>query len=202
MPYESLDFDYISSHPATSLVNSYMIRKALIRKHYLAKTVENYLVKNPDSVLKDHVKRSEAFEVDFAEFLDDALVEAWDLNESMERNAEKEEEEEREWWILKPGMSDRGQGIRLFSTMEELQGIFDGWEPESDDEGEEGGGEGPPEEGFGIMTSHLRHFIAQPYIHPPLLLPSMGNRKFHLRVYALTVGAMRVYVYRDVWRSF
>lgn len=206
MPYESLDFDYISSHPATSLVNSYMIRKALIRKHYLAKTVENYLVKNPDSVLKDHVKRSEAFEVDFAEFLDDALVEAWDLNESMERNAEKEEEEEREWWILKPGMSDRGQGIRLFSTMEELQGIFDGWEPESDDEGEEGGGEGGEEEGEeegdGIMTSHLRHFIAQPYIHPPLLLPSMGNRKFHLRVYALTVGAMRVYVYRDVLALF
>ncbi|KAK4677066.1 hypothetical protein QC764_0066920 [Podospora pseudoanserina] len=202
MPYESLDFDYISSHPATSLVNSYMIRKALIRKHYLAKTVENYLVKNPDSVLKDHVRRSEAFEVDFAEFLDDALVEAWDLNESMERNAEKEEEEEREWWILKPGMSDRGQGIRLFSTMEELQGIFDGWEPESDDEEEEGGGEGGEEEGDGIMTSHLRHFIAQPYIHPPLLLPSMGNRKFHLRVYALTVGAMRVYVYRDVLALF
>ncbi|KAK4176426.1 tubulin-tyrosine ligase [Triangularia setosa] len=212
MPYESLDFDYVMSHPASSLINSYMIRKALIRKHYLAKTVENFLVKNPGSVLKSHVKRSEAFEVDFAEFLDDALVEAWDLNESLGKNAQTEEAKEREWWILKPGMSDRGQGIRLFSTMEELQDIFDGWEPESDDENEdddddnEGAGkeddEEEEEEGDGIMTSHLRHFIAQPYIHPPLLLPSLQNRKFHLRVYALTVGAMRVYVYKDILALF
>ncbi|KAK0742467.1 survival protein sure-like phosphatase/nucleotidase [Apiosordaria backusii] len=224
MPYESLDFDYAMSHPSGCLINSYMIRKALIRKHYLAKTVENYLVKNPDSVLARHVKRSEAFEVDFAEFLDEALVEAWDLNASLERNGGVEEEEEeeggREWWILKPGMSDRGQGIRLFSTMEELQEIFDGWEPESDDEDEEdddneGGGKGGDgdddeekkedegeEESDGIMTSHLRHFIAQPYIHPPLLLPSLQNRKFHLRVYALTVGAMKVYCYRDILALF
>ncbi|KAK4198615.1 tubulin-tyrosine ligase [Triangularia verruculosa] len=215
MPYESLDFDHAMANPTKTLINSYMIRKALIRKHYLAKTIENYLVKNPDSLLKKHVKRSEAFEVDFAEFLDEALVEAWDLNESMEKNAEVVDPKEREWWILKPGMSDRGQGIRLFSTMEGLQEIFDGWEPESDDEDEDDDDDNDTankdgddddkeddEEGDGIMTSHLRHFIAQPYIHPPMLLPSLNNRKFHLRVYALTVGAMNVYVYKDILALF
>ena len=116
------------------------------------------------------------------------MQESWRKGEGLSR-------EEREWWILKPGMSDRGQGIRLFSSEEELQAIFDEWEaerPDSDDEDEdeeedgaskasEGKGKGEAEGDF-IVTSHLRHFIAQPYIHPPLLLP--GNpRKFHIRTY-------------------
>ncbi|KAL2187326.1 sure-like protein [Thermothelomyces heterothallicus CBS 203.75] len=243
MPYESIDFDYASTHPDTCLVNSYMIRKALIRKHFLSATVDNWVAKHPDSVLKTHVKRSEAFEVDYAEFLDDALVEAFDLRESLERNAAAlgcagsggddvaesvaergddgtvptaaaatagpatpitntttaetrgQKDDGVEWWILKPSMSDRGQGIRLFSTMEQLQGIFDEWEPESSDDEDE-------DDRDHIMTSHLRHFVAQPYIHPPLLLPELGNRKFHIRVYVLCVGSMRVYVYRDMLALF
>ena len=196
--YETIDFEYASSNPSKFMINSYMIRKALIRKHYLSTTIDHWTAKNPDSILKTHVKRSEAFEVDYAEFLDDALVEAFDLRESMERN-EGESEDKREWWILKPGMSDRGQGIRLFSTMEELQAIFDGWEedqPDTDDEEEEGDESAT---GTGIATSHLRHFVAQPYIHPPLLL---DNHKFHIRTYVLCVGSLRVHVYRDMLALF
>lgn len=221
-PYETLDFEHASiASPGTCLINSYMIRKALIRKHFLTATVENWIAKHPDSVLKTHVKRSESFEVDYAEFLDDALVEAFDLRASLERNEEVLREEgggdgsgmELEWWILKPSMSDRGQGIRLFATMEQLQGIFDGWEVESDegdeDEDEDGeaetaarGGGGDAGDGDGINTSHLRHFVAQPYIHPPMLLPEMDNRKFHIRTYVLCVGSMKVYVYRDMLALF
>jgi len=263
--YESIDFDYASTHSATCLVNSYVIRKALIRKHFLSATVDNWVAKHPQSVLGTHVKRSEAFEVDFAEFLDDALVEAWDLNASLGGNAvlledgggggEEEGVAEREggdedtgtgtgtgevvrvgdgggcaltgkggkeleWWILKPSMSDRGQGIRLFCTMEQLQGIFDEWEPEfEEDEEEDGGGAAVTQGAFGdhndesgadeeegdldrIMASHLRHFVAQPYIHPPLLLPELDNRKFHVRVYVLAVGSMRVYVYKEMLALF
>ncbi|KAJ9133071.1 Sure-like protein [Pleurostoma richardsiae] len=240
MPYETIDFDYAAMHPNSCLVNSYMIRKALIRKHFLSATVDNWVAKHPESPLKTHVRRSEAFEVDYAEFLDDALVEAWDLRASMERNegvvsaseaqtlGEEEEAtvdgrtggpkdpKDREWWILKPSMSDRGQGIRLFSTMEELQGIFDEWEaglPESDDEDDdasEGEGKGEDESGEGanddddeerdyITASHLRHFVAQPYIHPPLLV---DGRKFHIRTYVLSVGSLRVYVYREMLALF
>ncbi|KAI1411135.1 sure-like protein [Hypoxylon sp. FL1857] len=226
-PYEAIDWDYVEAHPQTCLVNSYMLRKALIRKHYLGATVEHWVAKRPDSVLATHVKRSEAFELDYAEFLDDALVEAFDLRASLERNAEREGEGdgEREWWILKPSMSDRAQGIRLFSTMEELQGIFDEWEEgisDSEEEGEDGDREGDAGEGNGdrdggggggggdadassqgnnITTSHLRHFVAQPYIHPPLLLPG-DNRKFHIRTYVACVGSLDVYVYRHMLALF
>ncbi|KAK1970549.1 5'/3'-nucleotidase sure [Colletotrichum sublineola] len=205
-PYESLDFDHVATHPSTALVNSYIIRKALIRKHYLSSTVDHWVAKHPDSSLKTHVKRGDHFEVDYAEFLDDALVEAFDLRESMDRN-ENIEEDKREWWILKPGMSDRGQGIRLFSSMQELQSIFDEWEeerPDSDDEDEAEEADATDEGAKGgdyITTSHLRHFIAQPYIHPPLLLPG-DARKFHIRTYVLCVGSLDVYVYRPMLALF
>ncbi|CAN9097054.1 unnamed protein product [Alternaria alternata] len=234
--YESIDFDHLMEHSSSSLSNAYVIRKALIRKHYLSTTIANWITKYPDSVLKKHVKPSVEFEVDYAEFLDDALVEAWELKESWARNEEldgDEDEEEaakkKEWWILKPGMSERGQGIRLFSSEEELTAIFEEWDPESDDEEEEeedgdarsdagaskaDDREEEKDEGNGIITSQLRHFIAQPYIHPPLLLspPSLATassssspetlRKFHIRTYVLATGALQVYVYRPMLALF
>ncbi|KAK5680229.1 hypothetical protein LTS10_007156 [Elasticomyces elasticus] len=221
--YEIIDFQHLLDHPGTSLANSYVIRKALIRKHYLSTTISHWLTKHPGSVLKDHVKGSVEFEVDYAEFLDDALVEAWELKESWGRNGglgdgiegEDGGGERREWWILKPGMSERGQGIRLFSSEEELTAIFEEWDPPSDDEDEDGeeeathsGDEDVTEgngEGDGIMTSQLRHFVAQPYIHPPLLLPpphESAGRKFHIRTYVLAVGALKVYVYKPMLALF
>ncbi|KAI3398954.1 hypothetical protein diail_7981 [Diaporthe ilicicola] len=227
--YESIDFDYASSNPATSLINSYVIRKALIRKHFLSSTVDHWVAKNPESPLRNHVNASEPFEVDYAEFLDDALDETFDLRASLQRNGEgpgagggddeaeaqaSTEAKDREWWILKPSMSDRGQGIRLFSTMEELQEIFDGWEadePSEDDDDDDdedkreddgAGADGGAGDEDRINTSHLRHFVAQPYIHPPLLLPECGNRKFHIRAYVLCVGALKVYVSRSMLALF
>ncbi|KAF1978701.1 TTL-domain-containing protein [Bimuria novae-zelandiae CBS 107.79] len=223
LQYESINFPHLLQHTRTSLANAYVIRKALIRKHYLSTTVAHWVVKHPESVLARHVKPSVEFEVDYAEFLDEALVEAWELRESWGRGGE--------WWILKPGMSERGQGIRLFASEEELTSIFEGWDPESDDEEEDGDGDGDGDvrsdagstgesekigssaeekagEGGGIVTSHLRHFVAQPYIHPPLLLcpPSAAQeqelRKFHIRTYVLATGALQVYVYRPMLALF
>ncbi|OAL00222.1 tubulin-tyrosine ligase [Phaeosphaeriaceae sp. SRC1lsM3a] len=206
--YESIDFDHLMDRSSTSTANAYVIRKALIRKHYLSTTIANWITKYPDSLLKKHVKPSVEFEVDYAEFLDDALIEAWDLKESWARNEDKEVSE-REWWILKPGMSDRGQGIRLFSTEEELTTIFEEWDPPSDDEDEEedARSDADGDESDNIMTSQLRHFVAQPYIHPPLLLspPSDSDsapRKFHIRTYVLATGALKVYVYKHMLALF
>lgn len=209
--YESLDFELALEHSRTSLICAYAIRKALIRKHYLSNTVSTWLVKHPESVLSKRFKSCMHFELDFAEFLDDALVDAWDLNESMSRNESIPAISQREWWILKPGMSDGGNGIRLFSTYAELQAIFDEWEadnPESEDEEDttldadedECGVNG--NEGGGAMTSQLRHFIAQPYIPNPLLFREYGKRKFHIRTYVLAVGALKVYVYRQMLALF
>jgi tubulin--tyrosine ligase len=212
--YESIDWDYLMSS-SKSLANAYVIRKALIRKHYLSTTIANWITKYPDSALKRGAKPSVEFEVDYAEFLDDALVEAWELKESWARNSQfgDDEKEKREWWILKPGMSDRGQGIRLFSSEEELTAIFEEWDPESDDEDDEddegdarSDAEGEKDEGNGIITSQLRHFVAMPYIHPPLLLAPPGEpsqlRKFHIRTYVLASGALQVSVYKPMLALF
>lgn len=199
--YEDIPFDTLISHPSTVLANAYVIRKALIRKHYLSTTAHNWITKHPASALATHIKPTVSFEVDYAEFLDDALVEAWELHESFARNADRDDAD-REWWILKPGMSDRGQGIRLFDSELALQEIFEEWEaerPDSDDEDEDGGVQA--DDGEYIMTSQLRHFVAQPYIHPPLLLAGNAH-KFHIRVYVVAVGALRVYVYRPMLALF
>ena len=209
--YENIDFEHALQNPRSSLVCSYIIRKALIRKHYLSNTVATWLVKHLQSLLASHFKPCIHFELDFAEFLDEALVDAWDLNESMARNAEAEDELSKEWWILKPGMSDGGNGIRLFSSMTELQEIFEEWEQSIDDDDDEGVADSEANEtpgqlreatAPGTMTSQLRHFIAQPYIPNPLLLSSYDNRKFHIRVYVLSVGALKVYVYREMLALF
>jgi hypothetical protein len=151
--------------------------------------------------------------VDYAEFLDDALVEAWELKESWARNEVLGEGDatSREWWILKPGMSDRGQGIRLFSSEEELTEIFEEWDPASDDEDEDdatsqdGDASSEKDNDTGVMASQLRHFVAQPYVMHPLLLPephSSAGRKFHIRTYVLAVGALKVFVYKPMLALF
>lgn len=223
-----------------------MIRKALIRKHHLAYTVSAWSAKHPESPIKRHVKTPTLhLELDYAEFLDDALLEAYELHDSFARNharhaahgaaANEEEEEEaddaREWWILKPSMSDRGQGIRVFSSEDELRAIFEEWEVDSGEsetdfdsipyspaaEAEIPKGKEVDEElvkkineedsvlpnhPVGVITSQLRHFVVQPYIHPPLLFPALGNRKFHLRSYVLALGALRVYLYEEMLALF
>lgn len=210
--YEEIDFDHIMSHPSTSLTNSFIIRKALIRKHYLSTTIANWVSKYPDSILKNHFKPAFDFELDFAEFLDEALLEAYELRESLDQN-ESRPDDEKDWWILKPGMSDRGQGIRLFNSEAQLQAIFEEWDVEESDmedeeEGDEDGTQDEsgsrlnPKNEQGVVTSQLRHFIAQPYIHPPLLLPSASGRKFHIRTYVLAVGSLKVYVFKEMLALF
>lgn len=204
--YERLDFEHLMSNPLTSLANAYIIRKALIRKHYLSNTISNWVAKHPNSLLRNHFKPAFDFELDYAEFLDDALLEAYELRDSLEKNLEKPDPE-KEWWILKPGMSDRGQGIRLFSTEDQLREIFEEWEDNEPDEesgSERSEDEKDPEDQdtTGVITSQLRHFIAQPYIDPPLLLPSSSNRKFHIRTYVLAAGSLKVYVFKEMLALF
>ncbi|KAL4991300.1 survival protein sure-like phosphatase/nucleotidase [Aspergillus falconensis] len=207
--YERLDFEHAMMNPTTSLTNAYIIRKALIRKHYLANTVANWVTKHPESVLAKHVKVSVDFELDYAEFLDDALLEAYELRESLEKN-ESRPDSEKDWWILKPGMSDRGQGIRLFNSEDQLREIFEEWEVDSEDEDEDGDEDGDHNGNddtdkaatSGVVTSQLRHFIAQLYIDPPLLLPSLNNRKFHIRTYVLATGSLKVYVFKEMLALF
>ncbi|CEP63842.1 putative tubulin tyrosine ligase LALA0_S09e03730g [Lachancea lanzarotensis] len=177
--YEHIDMDKLVSDD-TYFANTYVYRKALIRKHFLAHTIHSYVVKHSESALAKAYLETFTIDVDYAEFLDDALDENWELRQELES--------EEKWWILKPSMSDKAQGIRVFKTIGDLQSIFDSFDEEpTDDEGEMNPNS--------IVTSQLRHFIVQEYMTNPLLVPSLQNRKFHIRCYVTCVGDLEVYVY-------
>lgn len=187
--YEQLDFDQLHTN-RDYYVNSYIYRKALIRKHYLAHTIHSYVVKHPESSLIKAFPGTFQLEVDYAEFLEDSLDEAYELRMEIETGEKT--------WILKPSMSDRGQGIRLFKTIEQLQQIFDSFEElPTDDEGEDA-----TEENHGVITSQLRHFVVQEYMERPLLLKEYSNKKFHFRVYVLANGSIEVMVYDRILTLF
>ncbi|ODO11319.1 hypothetical protein I350_00095 [Cryptococcus amylolentus CBS 6273] len=261
--YDLMSFDIPHKNPSKYLISSYIYRKALIRKHQLHNTITAYLAKcshrqipsilsplpetyEGETPLGGGAPKGWIVDIQFADELDELLMDdLYELDEGMRANEEKAEGEKR-WWILKPGFADRAQGIRMFSSEEELRFIFAEFEPpssdEEDDEGEDGddesedGEEVPPggmdgmidmlakkavelgfngededdeedgdeDEGTGVMTSQLRHFVIQEYLPRPLLFdiaqipgeppaPLEGN-KFHLRAYVLVTGAYKVYL--------
>ncbi|EEB06840.1 tubulin-tyrosine ligase [Schizosaccharomyces japonicus yFS275] len=192
--YELLDFDAALAN-SSSLLCSYVIRKALIRKQYLWHSVLSYTTKHPDSILKKVIPETFTLELDYAEFLDDALMESYELRQELEMN-EARPANERDWYILKPSMCDRAQGIRLFSTIDELQAIFDSFDEESEDEEntEENDSTGNKKLGK-IVINQIRNFIAQKYIKAPLLL---NNKKFHIRAYVVAFGSLKVYVNKEM----
>ena len=193
--YEAIHFETILSNPQT-LCNSYIFRKALIRKHFLANTVLSWLSKHPRSILRRTVPRTYLLECDYADYLDEALNESFELREALELNGSKNADQ-RLYFILKPSMADRGQGIRLFSTLQELQEIFEEFE---EDEDEEGAGEAND---TNVVAGQLRHFVVQEYISKPLLLESLcPNRKFHLRVYIVAFGALKAWVWSEILALF
>lgn len=178
--YEQLNMDQLMSNDFYH-ANAYIYRKAIIRKHYLSHTIHSYVVKNEDSILNKAFFESFNIDVDYAEFLDDALDENWELRQELESK--------QKWWILKPSMSDKGQGIRIFKTIEQLQDIFDSFEEDETDDEDVG------QDSNKVVTSQLRHFIVQEYLHNPLLLSDMHSRKFHIRCYVTCYGDLQVYVY-------
>lgn len=190
--YEDVDLDLVQSHPHQYFVPTYIYRKALIRKHYLANTIHHFVAKNPDSALVAAFPPSYLLEVDYAEFLDDSLDDAYELRDEIECGDRT--------WILKPSMSDKGQGIRLFRSVDQLQAIFDSFEGDSDDERDSDDEVEATDNG--VIISQLRHFVVQEYQANPLLLPEYDLKKFHLRVYVVCQGNLKVFVYQHILALF
>ncbi|TPX14582.1 uncharacterized protein E0L32_005274 [Thyridium curvatum] len=103
------------------LINAYPSSDALARKDLLAQVVDYWSAKRPDTILRTHSPQTIRLTLDYAEYVDDALMAADDLTlyYSLQENEDKDPSE-REWWILKAALCDCGAGIRIFSTMEEL----------------------------------------------------------------------------------
>lgn len=188
--YDDIDLDRVQQRDGSYLSCSFIYRKALIRKHYMSNTIAHYVAKNPSSILKFAYPESYNLEVDYAEFLDDSLDESFELRNEIENN--------NYVWILKPSMGDRAQGIRLFSTVDQLQQIFDDFDDGVETDNEEDEEVIETDENRGVVVSQMRHFVCQRYLENPLLLDEYDQRKFHLRVYVLAVGAIKVYVYNSI----
>ncbi|KIK71175.1 hypothetical protein GYMLUDRAFT_33313 [Collybiopsis luxurians FD-317 M1] len=200
--YDEIEHEF-SKHDSV-LQSSYIIRKCLIRKHFLSRCIFSYTVKRPESFLKQAWPRTYEIEISFADELDELFAdELWELGEELQTATK--------WWILKPGMADRGNGIRLFNDRESLEKILEEFEELSDEAESEA-----EENSTAIVISQLRHFVIQEYVLNPLLLypgevplKSDGTKpdvlqghKFHLRVYCVASGALTLYMYNRVLALF
>ncbi|EPQ60840.1 TTL-domain-containing protein [Gloeophyllum trabeum ATCC 11539] len=219
--YDGLNHDLTLTEPSRVLASSYTIRKCLIRKHYLSHCISAYLTKHPDSILRSGTPKTWEVEISWSDEIDEKWTdELWDLGVKLDENQEKSPGENK-WFILKPGMADRGNGIRLFDSKEALQCIFEEWD-DSDDEDPEAVRDpdlqdDEEDSDRGVVTSQLRHFIIQEYLaHPLLLDPSevplassepapkhnLKGHKFHIRAYVLARGALQVYLYTNALALF
>jgi hypothetical protein len=238
------------------LINAYPNSDAVSRKDYLAAVVEYWTTKRPDSILRKHVPQTVRLTLDYAEYVDEALMAADDLSllNSLEMN-DARDAKDREWWILKPALVDCGTGIRLFSTIEELADNLESVENESTDEDDDEFSEESEAEaetvgeskqpdnndnfcpslhdpglesldalitgtsglslkssaktkplrekkpqyifkaGGRIPSAQMRAFVAQRYI---VDIPPLDGRKWHVRAYALSIGRLKVHVFRDM----
>lgn len=141
------------------------------------------------------------FNLSFADELDELLQDdLYDVALSFEDNENKEDETQHKWWILKAALADKGNGIRLFSTREQLEAIFDEFEQSSSEEEEE---DEEDEEGTNgrslgyssdtrVNASQMREWVIQvsprqlrtahaPFRHPQLTSPPLRRNTSHPR---------------------
>lgn len=153
MAYDDTNHALTLARRDTVLSSSYAIRKSLIRKHFLQRLVAGYVAKRgADSALARGVPTSWDAEITFADDLDEMWSDdLYELGLLLDENAEKSDEEKK-WFILKPGMADRGMGIRIFASKDGLQEILEGFDEEADED---------EDDDTAVVASQLRHFVIQ-----------------------------------------
>ena len=95
--YDHIDHNLTHSNRQTVLSSSYIFRKALIRKHFLSRSIRSYVTKRSTSSLKWATPRTFEFELSFSDELDELWADdLWELGKELD-NAPS-------WWILKPSV--------------------------------------------------------------------------------------------------
>jgi tubulin---tyrosine ligase len=188
LEYEDLDFESFIHSERKLLFNSYCIRKGLIRKAHVAYYIKKYLLKTPNSILSKFIPETYVFELDYLEYLDEAMNDCFEVeNELKENEIRILNNEKTIKFILKSSLTNKGAEILLFDRRSQLEDYFiervrNVNEDEDDD------------------TIDIREWVIQKYVSNPLLL--FNKRKFHLRVYVLAVGNLSVYVYENILALF
>ncbi|KAJ1736538.1 tubulin--tyrosine ligase [Coemansia sp. Benny D160-2] len=206
--YERIDWDAVHRSEVV-FSNAYCFRKGLIRKAQMSFNIRHHVSKHPESILAHGVPETWILELDDIDYLDEALMECYEVEDDMKVN-EGLDPAERKSFILKPSLTGRGAGIHIFDTRARLESLLEKeFESASEDEDEdedddEGGNKDRQQNAIRSYeaVSQIREWVVQRYISNPLLLKSHGDRKFHIRVYALAVGDLKVYVYRQMLALF
>jgi tubulin---tyrosine ligase len=120
------------------------------------------------------------------------LNDAFELRDTLDNNA-RCEINERIPFILKASILDKASELLIFYTQEELEGFFTMHDDNKDDDDDDDDDE---------TIASVREWIVQRYIDNPKLLPAYENRKFHLRVYVVAEGNLRVHVYDGILALF
>lgn len=157
----------------------------MIRKAQLAFNIQKYLAKKPHSILRKYTPNTYVFELDYLDYLDEALNEVFEVEQALRDNYNKNNNEKTKKFILKPSMTNKGAELFLFDSREQLETYFRERVNQSEDE-----------------VLDLTEWVIQDYIDNPLQLAKYNLRKFHLRVYVLAVGSLKVYVYEDILALF
>jgi len=160
--YDEISHALTLTKPLSVLSSTYIIRKSLIRKHFLHRSVQEYVAKHAESILKRSVPLTWGLEIQWADELDEMWGdELYELGKSLPETTEDiEDEESAKWYILKPGMADRGMGIRMFRTKQGLRAILETFEAD-EDEDDQGDVEDKNGDRTAIVASQLRHFVIQ-----------------------------------------
>lgn len=173
--YESLDWGAVLG-PPYRICSNFCIRKGLGRKSNLASTLSHYLARHPESPLAASFPPTQILDVYSAfharpRWLDarSALTEAlFEAEEAMERAGPGVP------WILKPSLTNKGAGIVIVHSMEEVEACV-------------------------VEEQEVGQWVLQRYVNNTLLLPlpTGGSHKFHVRLYCAAIGALEVHVFRE-----
>ncbi|KAJ2655412.1 tubulin--tyrosine ligase [Coemansia sp. RSA 1200] len=148
--YERIDWDAVHRSEVV-FSNAYCFRKDTM----LPSILSPFLRGVPETWI---------LELDDIDYLDEALMECYEVEDDMKINEDEDEDED----------DDEGD------NQDQQQNAIRSYE----------------------AVSQIREWVVQRYISNPLLLKSHDERKFHIRVYALAVGDLKDYVYRQMLALF
>lgn len=188
--FENINWDNVLNNNNNSCCSSYLVRKGISRKAQLSNQMKRFVCKHSESVLKNCIpftivvetwnafENNMKVEVGFGTFavFDSLLL----LHTSLRQKLEwclvdvkqiVEDEKYSSWvWILKPSIANKGVDISVLKSWDKILDVLE-------------------------STPDMREWVLQKYITNPLLF---DGYKFHLRVYVLCVGALRVFVYNNI----
>lgn len=179
--YEDVEWDdVLGAAPKTLKCNCYCIRKGLTRKAALCQVVNRFLDNHSDSVLRRYFPPSAVIstrEVFSTETRQVSWLNKYRDTKSLLNECLYEADElfstdaTTTTYLLKPSISSKGDAIQVFN--------------------------GGKEEMRAILRDHsdIHEWVLQRYV--PNLLLLNGNRKFHLRVFIVCVGALQVHLLTD-----